>query len=90
MTAKKKILILCAAVVVCCFAIGMLPDEAHAQSDSDSAKAIDKDRATKKGVRNSLANGKKDDEDAGPGPTKLQMGVGLGSCAVAFIVWKWL
>ena len=89
MTAKR-ILVLCAAVVVCCFVIGMLADEVHAQGDSDSAKAIDKDRATKQGVRNSLANGKKEDEDAGPGPTKLQMVLGLGSCGVAFVVWKWL
>ena len=68
--AAKRILVLCAAVVVCCFTIGMLADEAHAQSDSDSAKAIDK--------------------DAGPGPTKLQMAVGIGSCVVAFVVMKWL
>lgn len=90
MTAKTM-LVLCAAVVVCCFCIGMIGNEAYAQADSSSSKAIDKDLATKKGVSNSLASGKKDkDKDGAAGPSKVQMGVGIGSCVVAFVVMKYL
>lgn len=87
MTAKRM-LALCAAIVVLCLAMGMMPEEAYAQGDSDSAKAIDKDRASKKGVRNSLASGKDDDDSLNP--SKAQMAVGVGSFIVMIIVVKWL
>ena len=89
MTAKRM-LALCAALVVLCLAMGMMPEEAYAQGDSDSAKAIDKDRASKKGVRYSLASGKDDEDDDGLAPSKAQMAVGLGSFIVMIIVVKWL
>ncbi len=89
MTAKRM-LGLCAALVVLCLAIGMMPDEVYAQNDSAAANAVDKDRATKKGVRDSLADGrKKSDDEPGP-PNKAQMAVGIGSFIVMIIVVKWL
>ena len=86
----KRMLALCAALVILCLTIGMMPDEVYAQNDSDSAKAIDKDRATKKGVRNSLASGKKGDDEDNLNPSKAQMAVGIGSFIVMIIVVKWL
>lgn len=86
----RKLLALCALCVLFCFAFGLVSDVAFAQKDSDSAKAIDKDRATKKGVANSLASGNKDDEEEDLGPTKGQMFLGAGSFVVMIIVVKWL
>ena len=89
---KKKLLALCTLCALLCFAFGVLSGTVFAQGDSDSAKAIDKDRATKKGVSNSLASGKKEKEgDDGPSPpTKPQMALGAGSFIVMIIVVKWL
>jgi len=81
---------LCAVVVVLCLTLGMMPDTVYAQFDSDAAKAIDKDRATKKGVRNSLASGKEGDDDDDLKPSKAQMALGIGSFVVMIIVVKWL
>ena len=87
----KRMLALCAVLVILCLTIGMMPDGVYAQTDSDAAKAIDKDRATKKGVRNSLASGKKRDEDEDSlNPSKAQMAIGVGSFIVMIIVVKWL
>ena len=87
----KRMLALCAVLVVLCLTIGMMPDEVYAQTDSDSAKAIDKSSASKKGVRNALAGGKKEDDDKDNlSPSKAQMAVGIGSFIVMIIVVKWL
>jgi len=88
----QRFLALCALCIVFCFAFGVLSDTAaYAQNDSDSTKAIDKDRATKKGVSNSLASGNPNEEEGeGAGPTKVQMGLGFGSLVVMYIVVKWL
>ncbi len=86
----KRMLALCAVVVVLCLTLGMMPDTVHAQTDTDASKAIDKDLATKKGVRNSLAGGKKDDDDDDLKPSKAQMVLGIGSFVVMIIVVKWL
>ncbi len=83
-------LALCATLVVLCLTMGMMPEMVYAQGDSDATKAIDRDSATKKGVRNSLASGKKDDDDDGLNPTKAQMALGIGSFIVMIIVVKWL
>ena len=37
----KRMLALCAVLVVLCLTIGMMPDEVYAQSDSNAAKADD-------------------------------------------------
>lgn len=85
--ALKTILTVCALTVVFCLAMGVVADAAHAQ-DSGDAKSSDKKVAQKKGVKNSLAtSGPKDDSK---GPNKAQVTVGIGSCVVAFIVFKWL
>ena len=74
-----------------CLTLGMVPGTVHAQTDTDASKAIDKDLATKKGVRNSLAGGKKDDDEEDERkPSKAQMALGLGSFVVMIIVVKWL
>ena len=86
----KRFFALCALCVIFCFTFGLVSDLAYAQTDSDSAKAIDKDRATKKGIRNSLASGNDDDEEDDRTPTKPQMALGIGSVIVAYIVFKWL
>lgn len=86
MTAKTM-LVLCAAVVFCCISIGMMANEAYAQGGS--SKSIDKELSQRRGVSGSLASGKKDKGDS-RNPTPLQMGVGIGSCVVAFVVLKYL
>ena len=88
MTAKK-ILILCAAVAVCFLVIGMIGNEAYAQAKPGGNTSVDRDIQSRRGVRESLTTSK-DKEDDGKGPTKVQMGVGIGSCVVAFIVMKYL
>lgn len=85
----KRTLALCAALVVLCLTLGMLPDEAYAQSDSGSAQAIDRDLVTKQSVRDSMAGIEKEEDDDG-GPSRTQMALGVGSVIVMIIVVKWL
>ena len=90
---KSKVLALCTLCALFCFTLGVFSDTVFAQNDSDSARAIDKDRATKKGVKNSLASGKKNTPVPGevdPNPTKPQMALAVGSFIVMIIVVKWL
>ena len=76
MTAKRMI-VLCAAVLVFCFVLGLLSDDAYAQGDP-----------TKRGT-DSLASGNPN-EGKGTPPTKVQMALGVGSFIVMIIVVKWL
>jgi hypothetical protein len=82
-----KILFAIVLCLVLCVAIGAMTTDAHAQ-DSKQTKSFDKGAAGKKGVGASLASG--DGEDDGEGPSKLQMGLGVGSIFVMIIVVKWL
>ena len=77
MTAKRMI-ILCAAVVVICLGVGLLPDDAYAQGS-----------ASRRGVSDSLAGGNPN-EGKGTPPTKTQIALGVGSFIVMIIVVKWL
>lgn len=87
----RKLLALCALCVLFCFSFGLVSDVAFAQNDSKSTKNIDKDLATKKGVANSLASGKKKEEGEDDlNPNKAQMALGVGSFIVMIIVVKWL
>ena len=85
MTTKSK-LIMFATVVVCVICIGMIGNEAYAQGSS----SLDKDMASRQGISESLANGSKENNDDSRTPSRLQMGVGIGSCVVAFVVLKYL
>ena len=85
MTTKSKLIVF-ATVVVCCLCIGMIGNEAYAQGSS----SLDKDMASRKGVSDSLASGGKENNDDSRIPSRLQMGVGIGSCVVAFVVLKYL
>ena len=94
----RKLLAVFGLCVIACLMIGAITPDAYAQNnqnnigDSDASRSVDKDRATKTGVGGALADGS---EDAliggeGDGPSRLQMGLGLGSCVVMVMVVKWL
>ncbi len=83
MTAKR-IIVLCAALVVVCIGLGSLPDDVYAQRDS--AYAEDGGGLTQ---RKGLATGNPN-EGKGVPPTKVQMGLGIGSVIIMIIVVKWL
>jgi hypothetical protein len=83
----SKWLALFGLCLIAFLAIGIDAPDAYAQ-DNNSIKANDKNSAEKFGVADSLASS--DDEDDSDGPSKLQMGLGLGSCAVSYIVLKFL
>ncbi len=85
---KKPLLITFAVCVALCLMLTVFVEPADAQ-DSDSTKKIDKKSAQKRGVSQSLADGKDKKKD-GDGPTKLQMGLGIGSVFVMIAVVKWL
>lgn len=86
----KKVLAICALIGILCLATGTFVDLAHAQKDSKKVQGLDKGLATKKGISDSLSTKKGEEEEEGGGTTRLQMGVGIGSFAVAYIVVKWL
>ena len=85
----KRIFALCALLLIFCLAMGTFVELADAQQTGKKTQGLDKKLATKRGISDSLASGK-DDEDTGDGPSRLQIGVGLGSFVVAYIVVKWL
>jgi ABC-type Na+ efflux pump permease subunit len=103
MTAKKlsSFVGLCFMV---CFSFAIFTPDLYAQGDSTGTKNNDKSLATKRGVSQSLNDadapkrrfnsetGQMEDipEEELEGPSKLQMGLGLGSIPVAFIVMKYL
>ncbi len=76
MTAKR-IIVLCAALVLLCFALGSQSDDVYAQG----AKGL----VTQKGLASGNPN-----EGKGVPPTKTQMALGFGSVVVMIIVVKWL
>ena len=56
--------------------------------ESAARKESDKKILQREGVEGSLAETSSLTET--DGPTRFQMGIGIGSCVVAFIAWKWL
>jgi hypothetical protein len=87
MNVKKLLAAIALCAIVALFG-GVLVESAHAQNDSQAAKTVDKDVATRRGVNDSLAKGKIAEE--GAGPNKTQMAIGIGSVVVMIIVVKWL
>ena len=85
---KKKLVALCGLLLIACLMITVFVGLADA-ADNAATKKSDKKISQKRGVAGALASSD-DDEDKGEGPTKLQMGVGLGSIAVMYAVTKWL
>lgn len=84
----RHILVLIALAIALSLVLTLaLPEEAHAQKDGKADKTHDKKQAGKRSVGDSLAEGR---EAEGEGPTKLQMGLGIGSFIVMIIVVKWL
>ena len=88
MTAKR-IIVLCAALVVFCFGLGLLPDDVYAQGDSASSTSNDSGLPTVQGLARRNLN-EDEDEDKGAPPTKVQMALGVGSFIIMIIVVKWL
>ncbi|MEK7794897.1 MAG: hypothetical protein AAB353_10220 [Candidatus Hydrogenedentota bacterium] len=84
---KDRWVAVLALCILACFLIGVMTDAVHAQ-DKKTTKGTDKKLANKKGVSNSLA--KKKDDDGTEGPSKLKMGIGVGSIFVMIAVVKWL
>ena len=82
--------IVIAVAVMCavlCLSLALFTEDAQAQ-DSNESKNSDKKIAQRRGISGSLAA--PDDDDDGEGVTKTQMWLGLGSCAVMWIVVKYL
>lgn len=86
---RKRLLASLALIALLCFSVGIFVDLAYAQ-DSKGAKISDKRVAEKRGVASSLAQRKKGEEEISKGPSKLQMGIGVGSIFVMIAVVKWL
>ena len=86
----KRMFALLAVLVVLCLTIGMMPDEVYAQNNAGPADSLERDLVTKQSVRDTMAGVKKKEEDAGLGPSKAQMALGVGSFIVMIIVVKWL
>ena len=84
----KRIASICAICVIIALSLTLFAAIADAQ-DSSGAKASDKKVAQKRGVSGALASSDDKDDD-GTGPSRLQMGVGLGSIFVMIGVMKYL
>lgn len=92
---SSKMILAVVAVMVALAMVFAFADTAAAQADdqvtgdTDGLKGKDRDLSQKRTVDDSLANRKLGGEES-EGPTKFQMGLGLGSCVVMVIVLKWL
>lgn len=86
----KRVLALCALVGIFCLATGTFVELVDAQKDTKQVQGLDKGLATKRGISDSLTTKTKSEEEESTHPTRLQMGVGVGSFVVAYIVVKWL
>lgn len=93
---SKTVMLICVALLAVALVFAFT-DTAAAQADDqvtgDTAnlKSTDNDLSQKRTVNDSLANRKLGGEEAEEGgPTRLQMGIGLGSCVVMIAVVKWL
>lgn len=86
----KRVLALCALVGIFGLATGTFVELVDAQKDTKQVQGLDKGLATKKGISDSLTTKTKSEEEESTRPTRLQMGVGVGSFVVAYIVVKWL
>ena len=86
----KRIAAICAICVIIALSLTLFAAIADAQ-DSSGAKSTDKSVGQKRGVGGALttrADDTKDDDT--DGPSKLQMGVGVGSIFVMIGVMKYL
>lgn len=97
MMTSKTIMMVC-AVMLAVALVFAFADTAAAQADdqitgdTSELKSKDKELSQKRTVNDSLSNRKLGGEEAeeGGGPTRLQMGIGIGSCFVMIAVVKWL
>ena len=88
MNARHIIVLILLAVAMSLVLTLAISDEAYAQTEDGTAdKTHDKKQASKRGVGDSLAEGR---ETEGEGPTRVQMALGIGSFIVMIIVVKWL
>ena len=81
----KRLAAICAICVIIALSLTLFAAIADAQ-DSSGAKTSDKKVAQRSGVSGALA----EDKDDADGPSKLQMGVGVGSIFVMIGVMKYL
>lgn len=106
MKSMKRVVATVGLCFIACLTLALFTTDSYAQGDSAASKSNDKNIASKKGVANSLASSEDrpteefdpstgrmveidyDDEDTGP--SGFQMGLGLGSIPVAYIVLKFL
>lgn len=84
----KRLAAICAICVIIVLSFTLFASVADAQ-DSSGAKSSDKKVAEKRGVSGSLASTDEKVDTSGK-PSKLQMGVGVGSCIAMVAVMKYL
>ena len=82
----KRFASICAICVIIVLSLTLFAAIADAQ-DSSGARSSDQKVGQKRGVSGALAEDKDDD---GTGPSRLQMGVGIGSIFVMIGVMKYL
>lgn len=85
----RRLLALLGICAILCLSVALFTGEASAQ-DSSSTKKMDQGKAQKRGVSGALETRGDDDEEDDGRPSKLQMGVGIGSFFVMFAVMKYL
>ena len=81
--AMRRFWAICGICLILVLSLTFFSGAATAQ---DSSKNADRNISQKEGLE-ALADGGGIVSD---GPTRFQMGLGFGSCIVAFIAWKWL
>ncbi len=89
----KRFLAASALSLILCLGIGVFTSAANAQAmtnggDTKAQGTSDDNLAGKKTIGDSLSTREKEEEVRGP--TRFQMGVGVGSTFVMYIVVKWL
>lgn len=89
MLMSKRIFAVLGICAMLCLPMFLFTTDAAAQTnDTDNAKKLDKTQAQKRGVSGSL--GTRPTEKDRTSPSKLQMGVGVGSVFVMLAVMRWL
>ena len=91
MLMTKRIFAVLGICAILCLPMFLFTTDAAAQSsDTDNSKNLDKTQAQKQGVSGALATRPGETEKDPTSPSRLQMGVGIGSVIVMFAVMKWL
>ena len=82
--AMRKFWAVCGICLILVLSLTFFSGAATAQ---DASRNMDRRIAERESLEDSLADGGNKVSDR---PTRFQMGLGFGSCIVAYIAWKWL